>query len=429
MTSYLIFVPPATKNKEALLWLLRTAIIALNLKQVRANDTEVSGFETVHVDTGDFHSYLTETDLSSESISKKAFRFNDEGVILSANREDELLTAFYLINCLQEYNSTALDAIGRFEYESSYQKKFNKTEINFATTLLERYFSRHLPKVMKNRLREKSSFFLSHDVDSLYGAFLQDGLAALKHGRLDIIARLILNTFILKPDWFNIDKIIKIESEYDLRSTYFWIVKKGRVNKVLTNADYDIRSKKLQETLALVQGKGNCIGLHKSVSNESFDTEVHKLNKHVVVNRNHYLKFTLPDHFKTIEASPIKIECSLGFAEHYGFRNSLAIPFVPFNCETGKPHTFLEVPLNVMDGTFQKYMKLSPQETTKSIIGFIEKNNTNSVISVLWHNHFFSSYRFRGYFEPYKDLLNYIKENGYNAMSPGQLFNKYYHLK
>jgi len=428
MTSYLIFVPSDTRNKEALLWVLRTGFMALNLKKIKADEKEINGYKTIRLESG-FHTYLSEIDLTEETINKKVFNFNEGGVIISKAGEDELLTAFYLINCLQEFNTAELDGIGRYKFENSYQKRFNKIEQNYATFLLEKYFKKYFPMVLDNRVEEKSTFFLSHDIDSLYGAFLQDGKAALKKGRLDIITRLIVNAVILKPDWFNIDKILDVESEYDLRSTFFWIVNKGRVNKILTNADYDINSKKVQDTLVSIKGKGNYIGLHKSISGESFNQEIVKLNKHIVLNRNHYLRFQLPQHFNDLEKSDIRIDCSLGFAEHYGFRNSLAIPFVPFNLNAAKPYSFLEIPLNIMDGTFQKYMKIPAEETSKKIIDFIEKNKVNSVISVLWHNHFFSSYRFKGYFEPYEDLLYYIKDKKYNTMSPGQLFNKYYHLK
>ena len=255
---------------------------------------------------------------------------------------------------------------------------------------------------------------------------MQDGLAAVKKGRLDIITKLVLNAVIMKPDWFNIDKILKIENEYDLKSTFFWIVNKGRVSKTLKNADYNISSPRVRKTLQSVLDNKSYLGLHKSISEESFDQELLKLNIPTTINRNHFLKFNLPAHYQNVETSALTIDCSLGFAEHYGFRNSMAIPFVPFNMESEQPFHFLEAPLNIMDGTFQKYMGLSPEQTSQHIISFIEKNSTNSVISVLWHNHFFASYRFGAYFKPYKELLNYIKEHQYVCITPDDLYSKYY---
>jgi len=423
MKSYLLHIPE-TKNRNHFLWLFKTAVKALNLKNVLVDDKEQPLYETVLLDPLTFNSQLSDIDLKTGSFNE--FVFNKEGIILNKEMNDELMTAFYYINSIQEYNSNSIDSIGRFKYDDSIQKKFNLIQQNFVTDLFESFFKKHFPDLLKNRVFEKSQFFFSHDIDSLYGAFLQDGLAALKKGRLDIIIKLVLNTVIMKPDWFNIEKILKIENEYDLKSTFFWIVNKGRVTKALTNADYDINSPTLKNTLQAVLNNGSSLGLHKSISEESFDEELSKLNVSTTINRNHYLKFNLPTHYQNVEASSLTIDCSLGFAEHYGFRNSMAIPFVPFNMESEKPYHFLEVPLNIMDGTFQKYIGLSPEQTSQHIISFIEKNNTNSVISVLWHNHFFTSYRFGAYFKPYKELLNYIKDHQYGYITPNDLYSKYY---
>jgi peptidoglycan/xylan/chitin deacetylase (PgdA/CDA1 family) len=425
MKHYLLFISPETHNKNCLLWVFKTAITALNIKNVIVDDKKKLNYETIVLNEVSINSNLSKINLDIFSYSNTLV-FNNKGLIISNEEEDELMTVFYLINSIQEYNSTSVDNIGRYKYENSYQKKYNMIESNFVTVLFEVYFKKYFPQLLNNRLFEKTQFFFSHDIDSLYGAFLQDGKAALKNGRFDIIAKLIFNAIILKPEWFNIDKILKIENQYDLKSTFFWIINKGRVNARLTNADYDINSVALKQTLQSILNNHSFIGLHKSISNETFNQELKKMPVQTTINRNHYLRLALPKHYQSIEESDLKIDCSLGFAEHYGFRNSLAIPFVPFNITEKKPYHFLEVPLNVMDGTFQKYMKLSPGETTQRVIDFIEKNKTNSVISVLWHNHFFNSYRFGGYFKPYEDILIYIKEQKFSFVNPETLFNKYY---
>ena len=42
----------------------------------------------------------------------------------------------------------------------------------------------------KNRL---SKFFISHDIDTIYGSFLQDGLWAVKNKKVGVVLKLILN--------------------------------------------------------------------------------------------------------------------------------------------------------------------------------------------------------------------------------------------
>jgi hypothetical protein len=426
MIPYLIQIPPEAKNKDGLQWLLRTGVAALNLRHVRVEQSEHPEFETVSVSESIRQSALFNISLA-ELLQRPAV-FSDRGLLLVDQREDPLYTAFYLINCIQEYsNEQCRDPLGRYQYNCSYQKKFENGDQNVVTQIFENIFEYDYKNLLRNRVFEKSAFFLTHDIDSLYGAFLQDGLAALKKGRIDVIARIILNTLFLRPDWFNIDKIVKIENEYDVKSCFFWLVNKGRVNKLITNSDYSLKSKKVLSAIRQIAGSGAEIGLHKSVSDETFDQELSKLPHKTIINRNHYLKLQLPEHFDAIENSNLQIDCSLGFAEQFGFRNSLAIPFIPFNVKSNKPYSFLEVPLNIMDGTFQKYMNVSPKKTSRLILEFIENNRVNSVISVLWHNHFFSSFRFEGYFEPYHELLDYMKEQQFPTITSAQLYKKYHY--
>lgn len=425
MGQFLIYIDRELNNRERILWLFKTAILALNLKDVAISEDSNAGSAGLIINENNVQTDLARIETFELLELVKNGKFSEKGILINQYGEDFLLTAFYLINSLQEYNSKQVDNIGRFKYDDSYQKKYDLIKINHVTVLFESYFKKYFPDLLQHRVFEKSSFFFSHDIDSLYGAFLQDGLAALKKGRFDVISRVIINTAILKPDWFNIDKILKIESEHDIRSTFFWIVNKGRVNKKLTNADYDIQSPKLKKTIQQVLDKGNSIGLHKSISDQTFNDEIKKLGHPVIANRNHYLRLQLPAHYDQIQNSDIKVDCSLGFAEHYGFRNSLAIPFVPFNIKENKAYDFLEVSLNLMDGTFQKYMNVTPEKTSLEMIDFIEKNKTNSVLSVLWHNHFFSSFRFNGYLKPYVDLLVYLKEKQYHCTDPQQLISKY----
>ena len=74
----------------------------------------------------------------------------------------------------------------------------------------------------------------------------------------------------------------------------------------------------------------------------------------------------------------LKVDCSLGFAETPGFRNSYGQPFLPYNLSEDRPYRFVEVPLNIMDGTFQRYMKVPVKETATRVIDFFEKNKYDS---------------------------------------------------
>lgn len=330
---------------------------------------------------------------------------------------DYLSTIFYMINSLQEYGDHERDEIGRFKYNDSYQKKFGNIEDNLVGQFSKKIFSQSQPA--------KSRIFLSHDIDSVNGAWMQDSLFLLKKGNPLPIFRLVMNAALQRPDWLNMDKIMKIEDEHSLKSTFFWLVNKGRLNKREVNSDYSINNAKIRSVINSIEAKGWENGLHKSISRETYKEELTKLAIPTHANRNHYLKFRLPDLYRDIEASGLGLDASLGFAEAIGFRNSYGLPFHPFDLRERKPYSFIEVPLNVMDGTLKQYRGVTLNETASQIISFLEKNKTGALISVLWHNTYFTDYKFGGYLKVYKQVLEYIQSNQMQAINPRQIVKEF----
>lgn len=350
---------------------------------------------------------------SEEELVEYLFE-REHGEIPDLLKTNPLLNIFYLINSLAEQSSRDKgDELRRSRYETSVQKKIGIEE-NFVLKLILSCVNEN--EVLKRSFRpvsHPSYVFLSHDIDSVFGSTVQDGLWAVKNLRFDVMFKLFANVILAKPDWLNIDQIMALESEYDFKSTFYWLVNKGRVDKRQTNADYSLSSKKILDLYKGVEEKGFENGLHKSISSDGFKSELSKLPGSVSGNRFHYLKFNLPDAYRQIEKSGLKLDASLGFAEHHGFRNSYGYPFSPYNFQSGTAFSFLEVPLNVMDGTFQRYLGLPVEKTAETAIAFFEKNKQNCLLSLLWHNTFFSNYKYKGYKEEYVKILMYLKESSF----------------
>lgn len=355
-------------------------------------------------------------ELSHETIFKK-----EQFILDEKGNKDLIATIFYMLNCLQEYlpGTNDLDYFGRFKYEATYQYKYNSIETNLA----QQYIDQLANQLDIKGSSEKSAFFISHDIDSMYGSFLQDGLWALKRMRIDVILTIIFNEMIRKPHWRNIDKIIKINSEYDIRSTFFWLVNKGSGELNIKNADYSIR--KEQKLLNMAEYHGFVNGLHKSCTKQNFNDEIKKGNLNTTFNRYHFLKFLPHKDWRRISDSVITFDASLGFAERYGFRNSYGKAFQPYNFSENKPYNFVEAPLNFMDGTFHKYMKIDPDKTGDTIIDFFEKNKQNCLFSLLWHNTYFTEFKYNPFLKEYKKIIAYLYENQVNFMTPQDIVNKY----
>ena len=341
---------------------------------------------------------------------------------------DYLASCFYMINSMQEFSSKEVDEMNRFKYEASYQHKFDNIRIN----LVQKYFDLLFDKlqdlniISSPKKSRDSKIFLSHDVDSVYGALIQDGFTAIKNGDIGSLFRLFFQSATGRPSWLNMDKIMKMESEYDFISTFYWIVNKGKFAEGIMNADYTTQEPRIKRMIKEVAENGFENGLHKSVSHESFNTEILKAGFPVFTNRYHYLKINLPNSFNEIEQSGVKVDSSLGFAEHYGFRNSYGLPFQPYDFKNQQSYSFVEVPMIVMDRTFFSYLHTPVDSVAKTIINFFEKNNSNTVFSLLWHNNFFESIKYRGYTEEYKKILSFLYERKFTTTNAREMYTDYF---
>lgn len=390
------------------------------------NEKSIADLVFDHTDT---MSNPVNVDFYEGLISKRHFRhdfhFNGNPILrfTQSNQPDWLGTAFYMVNAFQEYadesTDNQFDQHGRFKYEATYQCKYDCMEDNLVQKCFEKFCEEH--SILKEfaRKNRQSKVFISHDIDTINGSFLQDGLWALKNRRPGLIMKLIMNEILLKPDWKNMERIAKLHDEHDLKDTFFWLATRKIASNGVKNADYNIQ--RLSKMLQKLPSKG----LHKSCYYTTINEELDMLPFDTKLNRYHFLKITLPETWDALDESRITLDASLGFAERYGFRNSYGLPFRPYNLRLGRARNFIEVPLNVMDGTLHRYMKVPLNLTATKIIDFLEKNKTNAIISILWHNTYFTNYKYAGYLQEYKKVLLYLNETRIESITPGEIAREY----
>lgn len=357
--------------------------------------------------------------LTIESLQKE-FRSQS---FATTSIQPSLSKILYLTNSLQEYGDTDKDALGRFQFKNSYQFKEQCVDQN----LVQQEIDKIADRIGLKQIKEKSRVCLTHDMDSVYGSIYEDGLNVIKKGRFDIFFQMLLKVAIGKPEWLNVDHIMQLESEYDCKSIFFWIMNKARYSKHFMDADYSFKAKKIQDQFKKVESAGFDNGLHKSISKRTFEDELTAYGDVPLSNRYHYLKFSLPQGYEAIDQVRLQLDFSLGFSEKMGFRNSYGLPFTPFNFKERKPYSFLEVPLHIMDRTFFQYDKKSVQEVQHEIFTFFHNHQQNCVFSILWHNNFFSEYKYKGYRTLYKNILIYLKENSLQTITQQELIEKYAH--
>src|SRR5436190_8549265 len=110
------------------------------------------------------------------------------------------------------------------------------------------------------------------------------------------------------------------------------------------------------------------IGIHPSyASNENrkqVKKEIRRLNKvlkrEVTRSRQHFLKVTFPETYRTLIELDIEEDYSMGYASEIGFRASICTPFNFYDLDLDVETKLKLVPFMLMDGTMKDYMKLTP---------------------------------------------------------------------
>lgn len=371
----------------------------VTISELGISDIQVSHFFRSQYLHGDFGSLLY--------FDKEPLHF------LANGKPDYLSTCFYMLSCLQEYAPFKGDKYGRFPLAESWQSRLNAIEEN----IVAKYFTllcKSIPAISQRvePRSEKSQLLLTHDIDTLFGAVGEQWLPLLKRGRIGDLLQLIFNHYLKQPDYMLLDRILDMEDEHDVRSVFFWITEEGRGRNGIDNADYDIDDPRVRRLLKTVRDRGSINGLHKSALKSTYTDELSVLNEDgIVANRNHYLRFFMPDTWNALENAGVQIDMTLGFPERPGFRSGYGLPFYPFNLDEKRAYNTIEAPLIIMDTSYKYYMNLSVSETRDHLISFLDNNKENTLLNILWHNNYFFNRLEPGWLNVYKDVLMWASES------------------
>lgn len=272
----------------------------------------------------------------------------------------------------EEYRPLLLDEFQRFPYYLSKHRNIFEPEIS--KFLVENGLKVEYPG------GKKFAVFLSHDIDLVYSTILK--LASeIKISLPKLHIRInSLRSF---------DRIMKLEEKYDAKSSfYFLALDKG-------DLDFNYRIEELENWLGKIIDNGWEVGLHGGHKAYNNLEEIKKqkeriekiIGKRVIGYRNHLMRFKVPTTWELLKKAGFKYDTTFGYNDCVGFRNGMCHPFKPFNLNTNEYIDILEIPLTIMDSTFDYYMRLNMKnewEITKRLIDTIER--FNGVITILWHN-------------------------------------------
>ncbi|UOQ51069.1 DUF7033 domain-containing protein [Hymenobacter cellulosivorans] len=337
---------------------------------------------------------------------------------------DIIAAAFYLLSGWQELFSEERDRHGRFPYAASVQHRYG-----FVTVPVVNYYfdvlKTALEQITGQQLQPRQwlqaaqwAAFVTHDIDNLYSAWKTPAKAALRRGDLPDFFRQV-GQHLTRPDaWDNLAEVRAAVASYRAKSTFFLLPEHRPGANGTPNADYRLAN--VWPKVAAAIG-GAEVGLHASIGRAThggnLKQETHRLQRCTRQNsvpgiRFHYLSWEPRLTPTLLDSFLFDYDTTLGFAEHFGFRNSYCLPFHLFDFAQNRPYRFLEVPLTVMDATLHhpNYLQLAPDEVLPALRPMLQQiERFGGVCTLLWHNENFDPANLRNGPREFHRIMSYLR--------------------
>jgi hypothetical protein len=304
-----------------------------------------------------------------------------------------------MVTRYEEYLVSELDVHGRFQAENSLAFKHNFLELPVVNIWIDK-FRKELEFMFPNELfpSKKYNYLNSLDIDFAF-AYKGKSKKMLLGSSLKNLVTLNFKELKNKYSYF-------FKNQQDPYDTYF-LIKKLREKYTTQNVfffllgDYGTYDKNISHHSShlkhLIQevDKTDLIGIHPSYKSNQNKKQLKKeigrletiTGKKVVKSRQHFLKLNMPSTYEILIDMGIKEDYSMGFASQIGFRAGICSPFPFFNLSTNKQSDLILHPFQIMDGTLNHYMNLTPEkaiEKIKEITATIK--SVNGTFVTLWHN-------------------------------------------
>jgi len=330
-----------------------------------------------------------------------------------------------LFTKLEEYEPQLLDQYQRFPYYLSKHRCVLEPQVS--AFLVENGLKVNYPD------NKKFAVCLTHDIDDVNFPIVsiskkviktlsQHQLGKSMAEAMSSFINLLLSTVDKKRNPArNLTRIMDLENKYGAKSSFYFLLSDE------TTRFGGCKIERLKKDLKTIVDAGWEVGLHGGFKAYIDLDEMKKtkkrlenvIGKEVIGYRNHYLLFKVPTTWELLKEAGFKYDTTFGYADCVGFRNGMCHPFQPFNLKTNRYIDIWEIPLNIMDTTFDTYMKFDKQtswEITKRLIDTVERYK--GVITILWHN----IYMFGEMGEFYEKILRYCHEKNAWMTSAGEIY-------
>jgi peptidoglycan/xylan/chitin deacetylase (PgdA/CDA1 family) len=215
--------------------------------------------------------------------------------------------------------------------------------------------------------------------------------------------------------YWGFDEVIKIESEFGVKSTFFFLNESLRTNILSPNSwklsmgRYNIHDRKVVNIIKWLDTNGWEIGVHGSyLSFKNLNLLISEkktlesiVGHEIIGIRQHYINIADTTWQLQFNAG-FKYDSTWGLGEEIGYRENIVKPFSPLN------NSFRVIPFAVMDSCFAS----TPNKWDK-LQTIIDQTIENDAILVInWHTNNYSELDFPDYKKNYIKIIETCIKNG-----------------
>jgi len=226
-----------------------------------------------------------------------------------------------------------------------------------------------------------------------------------------------------RDDYWCFDEILELEKKSEIKTIFnFYGGKPGKLRNFkeqILDPAYDVHDPVLKGQIKKMHKDGWSIGLHQSFDawkdKERMKKEKENLESAlgytVITCRQHWLRFSFKDTWKTQQAVGFKQDTTLGFNDRPAFRNAAAVNYFPWDKKSDKPMQIEVIPMMLMDSHIYDYAHIDEKNIFNEIDKWInEVKFVFGKISVIWHQRVMSDDY--GWGPGYTNMLEIINKKG-----------------
>ena len=269
---------------------------------------------------------------------------------------------------------------------------------------------------------------LTHDVDRIrkHYQYITHAIKCLVKKDLRGCLYHLGSTFESEPYW-SFPTIIKIEKEYNVKSTFFFMNETikfdlfDKLNWKLSLGRYSLVNPKIVKMIKYLDENGWEIGLHGSYNSYN-NYQLLKSEKEILENIHKHDVNGIRQHYLKLDSKTWEIQKSLGFrydstfgyTDNIGFKEEKYMPFRPFN------DSFTVFPLVIMDDCimskpdkFAEFLRLAD---------IAEKEN--GILVINWHQRDFNEKEFPNHSKFYIKMIEEGKKRNASFRTLIEYYNE-----